>query len=203
MKNLLTILFSLIIITSFSQTTTYTGWTESPKKEEKVITPPDWNEFTQKEEVITSDLAANQSFTVTKTRSAINNNGDYLHGIANEFANEVGKVLKANFPSKVADVDVEILFGNGMYTLTYTATIVKCVEGHHYFFDHRGSLSTRTSKDVAGSDAEQRRNGQIQPAVASFQKAYGHGEVIARIGDGVSCGNNCHTYVSEAFIVGR
>ncbi len=199
MKNILTILLSLVIITGFSQTTP-TGWTEVKKSENAVI-PPNWDDFTEKE---SGSVIVIHIPDVVKSRTAKNNSGDYLHSIANEFASDIGKVLKANYPAKVTDVDVEILFSNGMYTLTYTATITKCVEGqHHYYFDHRGSLSTRTSKDVAGSDAESRRNGQIQPAFISFQKAYGYAEVIARIGDGVSCGKDCHTYVSEAFIVGR
>ena len=177
MKIYQTLLFILFSLTTFAQTGVNIPWEQiSPYK----------------------------SFTITKTRTAADNSGDYLHKIANEFADEVGKKLKENFPAKVKDLDVEILFNRGMYTLTYTATITQCPEGqHHYYFDHRGAFSRRMSSQAAGADAESRRNEQIQPTLDDFKKAYGYSEVIGRIGDGVPCGKECHVYVSEAFIVGR
>lgn len=160
---------------------------------------PNWSEFTS------SNVQNNSIDEVTRTRTAVNNAGDYLHQIANEFSSEVGKTLKANYPAKVSSIDIEFEYKNGKYTLTYTAWFEKCsISEHQYYFDHRGAMTTADSKDFAMQDASNRCKNQVDPAVQSFQKSFGSGELYTYYTyKPFLAESGRYTSLVEAFIVGQ
>ena len=86
---------------------------------------------------------------------------DHFQKVANMFADSVGVLLRANYPSKVVSVGVDLTNRNGTLTLTYTVSAQRCqpsqAERH---FDHRGALSVSATASAAKADALTRATAQ-------------------------------------------
>ncbi len=118
---------------------------------------------------------------ITKTRVSSNNTKDYLHLIANDFANEVGKALKEHYPSKVKDVMLSLRAVGGQLSLTYKATLLKCsTQEAQRHFDHRGALAVNMQWTASLNDATERSYRQKDQCEKEFRIVYGGCHSIPR-----------------------
>ncbi len=117
------------------------------------------------------------ALVITLSRTAPNNDGDYLHKIANVFADSIGNTLKAMYPAIIEpnSISVKISSDGKNITLAYSAVIVKVKnqEEAQFYFDHRGALSVSLNRDFALEDAKNRARTQMIPFVDKFTEAYG------------------------------
>ncbi len=122
---------------------------------------------------------SHSQIVVTKTRMSVNNSNDYLHRIANDFANEVGVVLRKRAPSRVENTSVKLTVRDEQLCLTYTAKIVSCTkEKAQHHFDHRGALSASTNQSRSLHDARTRSYQQKNKAEKEFKRVYGNAKCI-------------------------
>jgi hypothetical protein len=116
-------------------------------------------------------------FSISATVYAIDNHDDLLHGVANAFADYVGKELKKLAPVTIVpgSLTVELkVEDHGMMSLRYTVELQKTSSGDElYYFDHRGALSVSTSRDEARNDSQRRCLNQFNSSIVKFRAKYG------------------------------
>ncbi len=114
--------------------------------------------------------------TITVSRTATDNSGDYLHQIANVFVDSVGNALKKEFPSAIVSGSMSVTLTrsqNGL-TLSYSCEIeTVSPDEAQYYFEHAGALSVSRTASAARSDASNRANRQFDERVTKFRVAYG------------------------------
>ncbi|HRH31576.1 MAG TPA: hypothetical protein PK950_02815 [Candidatus Paceibacterota bacterium] len=126
-----------------------------------------------------SATICNAQHTIRLSRTAPNNAGDYLHKIANVFADSVGKALKAYYPATIETSSIEVTAKtDGNYiTLTYELTIESAdEESALYYFDHRGALSVDQSCEESVADAKlraERQTTELQRKIGNIGPIFG------------------------------
>jgi hypothetical protein len=103
------------------------------------------------------------------------------HMGANDFAKQVGNLLKERYPSKVEGLKVtltiNILGGEELYHLSYFCYVVPTTPDQaQYYFDRRGTiLSGKTDEDAKNKvNAQINNTNKIGKLKESFQKTYGN-----------------------------
>jgi hypothetical protein len=120
---------------------------------------------------------------VYKTRELPNNNGDELHRIANEFANEVGNKLKSNYPAEIHSLAYIVESAGNNIRLTYEALIKRSDEtSYQRFFDHRGALSSDVKRQDAVDDASSRMTYQVNQSLPKIKTATRNGYLFTHSG---------------------
>ncbi len=120
---------------------------------------------------------------VFKTRELPNNNGDELHRVANEFADEVGGKLKSNYPAKIYSVTYKVESVGSNIRLTYEALIERSDEtSYHWYFDRRGALSSDVKRQNAIDDALGRMLYQVNQSLPKIKTATRNGYLFTHSG---------------------
>lgn len=145
---------------------------------------------------------------VKKSAAYPDNNGDRLHKISNDFADEVGDMLKEHYPMKilVSSLSIKMECYHDTVRLTYQVQLINCSkDSAQYYFKHSGSMNKDTRPYVAVVDAETKCADQALVVKRQFKTTHHFDPLVdlnIYIDESTECGK--YTYaLSEYFISAR
>lgn len=119
-----------------------------------------------------------QQHIISSVRLSATNDRDFIHDVANDFTESLGKALKVQYPSKIKKIDIKIDATKDLISLYYTADIEKCdTASADYIIEHAGALSIDFIKNNSANNANKRSKNQATNRYKIMSSVYGKQKV--------------------------